>query len=120
MAAGCPGATVGGYQPRNPDRRAQGNSRRPSGQGPGARLSNGFTAQGPPASRAAPTTLPPARPHRRPGLHVSATPARDQPHRQGISPPATITPDETALNATTRLTAIPARSAPSTPSLNWA
>jgi hypothetical protein len=32
--AGCPGAPVGGHQARNTDRRARGNSARPSGQGP--------------------------------------------------------------------------------------
>jgi hypothetical protein len=93
MAAGCPGAAVGGHQARNPDRRAQGNSRRPSGQGPGARLSNGFAAQGPPASAGSPRlTLPPPRPHRRANSnhHAAATPAPDHPHPRGISRAATI------------------------------
>ena len=44
---------------RNTDRRARGNSARPSGQDPSARLANGIASQEHPASRAARTTLPP-------------------------------------------------------------
>jgi hypothetical protein len=61
--AGCPGTRSSGSEAANTDRRAQGNMRRPSGQGPGARLFNGLASQVEPASRAAPAHRPsPGRP----------------------------------------------------------
>jgi hypothetical protein len=49
---------------RNTDRRAQGNTARPSGQDPSARLGNGFTSQSEPTSRAARTHPRTPRPRR--------------------------------------------------------
>ena len=105
MAAGCLGAMVGGHQARNPDRRTQGNSRRPSGQGPGAGLSKGLAAQGPPASTSSPPpTLPPAPPHRRADSNHQAAATQPVTTRttSGISRPATVPRDETALNVTSQ------------------
>jgi hypothetical protein len=48
--SGCPGVPVGGFQARNTDRRAQGNSVRPSGPDPSARLTNGLPVHRTPAS----------------------------------------------------------------------
>src|SRR3984885_8057568 len=73
---GLPGGPVGGHQARNTDRRARGNSARPSGQDPSARLINGFASQGGPASRAA--RPPPATPHACAAAQTSAT-ARQRP-----------------------------------------
>ncbi len=64
IEAGGPGVPVGGHQARNTDRRARGDSARPSGQDPSARLSNGFASQSCPASRAAAPTVPPREPQR--------------------------------------------------------
>ena len=85
--AGCPGAPVGGHQARNTDRRARGNSVRPSGRGP--QRSGLWTGSYPKDRRRheqpAPT-LPPERPHAR-------TPARPHARTNGnyaaaATPPA--------------------------------
>ena len=74
--AGCPGTRSAGSEAANTDRRAQGNMRRPSGQGPSARLFNGLASQVEPASRAARAYRPsPGRPAR-----------RDQPSRPRTAP----------------------------------
>ena len=82
--AGCPGAPVGGHQARNTDRRARGNSVRPSGRGP--QRSGLWTGSYPKDRRRheqpAPT-LPPARPHARtPARPHARTPAR--PHQRQL------------------------------------
>src|SRR6516165_8861856 len=82
----------------------KGNNRRPSGQGPSARLSNGFATQGPPASAGSPRpTLPRPPPHQQADSnhHTAATPARHHPHHRRHFTPRDHPPDETALNATT-------------------
>ena len=96
ITAGCPGVPVGGHQARNTDRRAQGNSARPSGQDPSARLIDGFASQGAPASRAARTK--PSHPHAR---TAAQTPAET---RQRPPPPATRTdPDFHATRPSPRM-----------------
>ena len=97
ITAGCPGVPVGGHQARNTDRRARGNSARPSGQDPSARLktgshpkSAGVTGSPPPPSHAASAARTPAR--------RGSGPARRDPHRPGFSRRATIPPDEKAVN----------------------
>jgi hypothetical protein len=78
--AGCPGAPAGGHQARNTDRRARGNSVRPSGRGP--QRSGLWTGSYPKDRRRheqpAPT-LPPARPHARTPAPTATTP-RQRPH----------------------------------------
>jgi hypothetical protein len=78
---GLPGGPVGGHQARNTDRRAQGNSARPSGQDPSARLLDGFASQSEPASRAARPTLPPAPPsaQRKPQPRSRSNPSPPRP-----------------------------------------
>jgi hypothetical protein len=73
--AGCPGTRSSGSKAANTDRRAQGNMRRPSGQGPGARLFNGLASQVEPASRAARAHRSSPRP---PRTARSAIPAKNR------------------------------------------
>ncbi len=88
--AGCPGAPVGGHQARNTDRRARGNSVRPSGRGP--QRSGLWTGSYPKDRRRheqpAPT-LPPERPHQR-QLRRGSDPTRRDPHRGHFHARATI------------------------------
>ena len=96
--AGCPGAPVGGHQARNTDRRARGNSVRPSGRGP--QRSGLWTGSYPKDRRRheqpAPT-LPPARRHartparpRQRQLRRGSDPTRRDPHRGHFHARATI------------------------------
>lgn len=93
--AGCPGAPVGGHQARNTDRRARGNSARPSGQGP--QRSGLWTGSYPKVRRRheqPALTVPPARPRQqqprsgtnppRPAPHQIFTPARPSPGCAGL------------------------------------
>jgi hypothetical protein len=72
------------HQARNTDRRARGNTARPSGHDPSAELRSGFAFQEEPASRAARPHCPhPARRHKpRPGR--GRGPVRPDPHRPRI------------------------------------
>ena len=82
VSSGLPGGL--GQESRNTDRRAQGNKKRPSGQGPSARLLYGFTPHGRPASRAA--RSPPSHPARPPRSHTPRPRAAAASARRGRHP----------------------------------
>ena len=84
MTAGCPGVPVGGHQARNTDRRARSSKKRPSGQDPSAKLTDGFASQRQPASRAArthPATRTPAAQHDPAAARQQPSPPRPAPAR---------------------------------------
>ena len=83
------GPRSSGSEAANVDRRAQGDKRRPSGQGPGAKLRNGLVSQRQPASRA-------ARAHRRSPAYPAPP---DRPSRPQTAPRSGSDPRQTTTRS---------------------
>src|ERR1700722_18361592 len=76
------GPGLAGSEAANTDRRAQGNKRRPSGQGPGARLLDGLASQGKVGVTGSPRPSSQPRPSRKARSPRRAPPAAPRPGRE--------------------------------------